>query len=190
MVDAYLVHYSTDYVFDGRKQQAYVEEDPTNPGNVYGKSKLMGEELVRKNCPNHMILRTSWLFGRNGPSFIRAIVNAAKKGGPLRVVNDQKGSPTYTKDLASCTRRLVEAGCRFTYHVTNSGTCTWYELAIKSLEWAGIKGVQIAPVSTMEFASPAPRPGNSVLANTRLEREGFPLMRPWQMAVQEFINFF
>jgi dTDP-4-dehydrorhamnose reductase len=187
---ALLVHYGTDYVFDGFKKDAYFEQDIPNPKNVYGRSKLLGEERIRQNCPEHLILRTSWLFGRNGPNFIQTIVNAAKRSDSLRVVNDQRGSPTYTKDLASHTMRMIEAGCRSTYHLTNSGACTWYELALRSLEWAGIEGVKITAVSTAEFPRPAARPHNSVLANARLERDGLPLMRNWQAAAREYVEGF
>jgi dTDP-4-dehydrorhamnose reductase len=185
---ALLVHYSTDYVFDGQKTGAYLEEDAPNPQSVYGKSKLLGEELVRRQCSDHLILRTSWLFGRNGRNFIRTIVDLARKGTPLRVVNDQRGSPSYSEDVASHTLRMVEAGCRYTYHLTNSGFCTWYDLAVKALEFMGMEGVPVTPVSTREFPRPAPRPANSVLANCRLERDGVPPLRPWQGAVREYIE--
>lgn len=187
---AMLVHYSTDYVFDGQKEAAYVEEDLPNPQNVYGKSKLLGETLIREHCPNHLILRTSWLFGPNGNNFIRTIVNAARKGNPLRVVNDQKGSPSYSKDLAAHTLRMIAAGCRSTYHVTNSGYCTWYELASEAVAWAGMQSIPIAPVSSSEFPRPAPRPANSVLANAHLQRDGLPLMRPWQAAIREYVEHY
>jgi len=183
-----LVHYSTDYVFDGAKKEAYEEEDSPNPQSIYGKSKLLGEDLVRRNCPNYLILRTSWLFGQNGANFIRTMVGAARKDVPLRVVNDQKGSPTYSRDLAAQTRKMIVAGCRSTYHVTNSGCCTWFDLASRALEWAGIKDVSITPVSTSEFPRPAPRPANSTLANTRLKQEGLPLMRSWQAAAKEYVE--
>jgi dTDP-4-dehydrorhamnose reductase len=185
---AWLVHYSTDYVFDGLKSEAYLEDDAPNPRSVYGKSKLLGESLIRRHCPKHMILRTSWLFGPNGPNFLRTIIGAAKKGAPLRVVHDQKGSPTYSRDLAEWTLKMIDAGCRSTYHVTNSGACTWFELASKAVEWAGIEGVSITPVSTSEFPRPAPRPANSVLANARLIQDGLPPMRSWQIAAREYIE--
>jgi dTDP-4-dehydrorhamnose reductase len=185
---AVLVHFSTDYVFDGLKPEGYLEEDVPNPQSIYGKSKLAGENQVRRHCSNHLILRTSWLFGRNGENFIRTIVNAARQGKPLRVVNDQKGSPTYSRDLADHTRILIEAACRGIYHLTNSGSCTWFELAARAVEWAGLGGISVAPVSTSEFPRPAPRPANSVLANWRLQREGFPLMRSWQEAAREYIE--
>jgi len=184
---ALLVHYSTDYIFDGLKPEPYTEEDPPSPRSVYGRSKLRGEELIREMCPNHLILRTAWLFGRHGKNFIRTILSAARTGRPLRVVDDQRGSPTYARDLAARTAKMIEAGCRGTYHVTNSGACTWYELALRSVEWAAIPGVDITPVTTEEFPLPAPRPANSVLASVRLAEAGLPPMRPWQEAVQEYV---
>jgi dTDP-4-dehydrorhamnose reductase len=183
-----LVHYSTDYIFDGLKKDAYLEEDAPNPQSVYGKSKLAGEDLVRRHCPNHLIIRTSWLFGAGGPNFILTIVDAAMRGESLRVVNDQRGSPSYTKDVASHTRKMIERGCRATYHLTNSGSCTWYELSQTALDCLGTKNFQVTPVSTSEFPRPAPRPANSILANARLIRDGLPLMRPWQAAVQEYVE--
>ena len=183
-----LVHYSTDYVFDGLKGEPYREEDQTNPASVYGKSKLRGEELIRDYCQNHMILRTSWLFGFNGGNFITTILKVARTEKQLRVVNDQFGSPTYAKDIAAHTARLINAGCRGIYHLTNSGFCSWYELAVKCVEWAGLSEVLVTPVTTSQFPRPAPRPPNSVLANGRLLREGLPLMRPWQRAAQEFVG--
>ena len=185
---ALLVHYSTDYVFDGRKADAYCESDPPAPVSAYGRSKLIGEERVRSAWQDHLILRTSWAFGRNGKNFIRTIIGAAREGRPLRVVKDQRGSPTYTRDLALHTALMVNAGCRGTYHVTNSGSCTWYELALRALEYAGLERIPVTPVTTADFPRPAKRPSNSVLANSKLQREGLPLMRPWPIAVGEYIN--
>jgi len=185
---ALAVHFSTDYVFDGRKSEPYVEEDPPNPQGVYARSKLAGDEQVHERAAEHLILRISWVFGANGRNFIRTIVGAARERPVLRIVDDQRGSPSYTPDIAAATRRLIEAGARGTYHVTNSGFCTWYELAARAVEWAGLTGVEVVPVSTREFPRPAPRPANSVLANARLAREGFPLLRPWQEAAREYVE--
>jgi len=182
-----LVHYSTDYVFDGLKPEPYVEDDPPSPQGVYARSKLLGETRVRERAPEHLVLRISWVFGAGGRNFVRTIVGAARTGPALRVVDDQRGSPSYTRDLALQTRRMVEAGCRGLYHVTNSGACTWYELAVQSIAWAGITGVEVTPVTTGEFPRPAPRPANSVLANARLAREGWPLLRPWSDAAREYV---
>lgn len=183
-----IVYYSTDYVFDGTKPEPYQEEDTPNPGSVYGRSKLLGEELVRSLCPNHLILRTSWVFGRNGKNFIRTILTEAHRGQPLLVVNDQRGSPSYTQDLAKHSRQMLQAGCRGTYHLTNSGSCTWYELASQVIKWAGLADYMVLAVTTAEYPRPARRPANSVLANARLEREEFPLMRTWQEAAQEYVR--
>jgi dTDP-4-dehydrorhamnose reductase len=186
-VGAILVYYSTDYVFDGTHTEPYREEDTPNPLSVYGKSKWNGEELVRSRCADHLILRTSWLFGCNGKNFIRTIVGAARKGQPLRVVDDQRGSPTFTRDLADRTLSLLDAGCRGTYHVTNRGDCSWYELAVRSVEYAAVAGAAVAPVKTHEYPRPAPRPACSVLAHARMQKEGFPPMRPWQDAARDYI---
>jgi dTDP-4-dehydrorhamnose reductase len=183
-----LVHYSTDYVFNGLKGEPYQEEDQTNPASVYGKSKLRGEELIRDYCRDHLILRTSWLFGPHGSNFITKTLRVARTEKKLRVVNDQIGSPTFTKDLSAHTALMLEAGCRGTYHLTNSDSCSWYELAAKCVEWAGLPEVSVTPVTTSEFPRPAPRPPNSILANARLLREGIPMMRPWQQAAQEFVE--
>jgi len=185
---AAFVHYSTDYVFDGQRPEPYEEEHPPHPVSVYGMSKLKGEELVRSACPAHLIVRTSWLFGPHGRNFIRTIVAAARNGGPLRVVHDQRGSPTYTKDLASWTRMLCERGCRGIYHVTNDGVCSWYDLASSAVRWAGMEEVEVAPVTTAEFPRPAQRPANSALANARLRKEGLPTMRDWKAATKEYVE--
>jgi len=187
-VGALFIHYSTDYVFDGRKTEGYYEDDAPGPVSVYGKSKLLGEELVRRNSPEHMIIRVSWLFGANGVNFIRTIVGAAGKGNPLRVVNDQRGSPTYTKDVARQTLKMIEAGCHGTYHVTNGGDCSWYDLAVKAVAWAKINGISITPVTSSEYPRPAPRPASSILVDTRLIREGLPRLRPWQEAAREYVE--
>jgi dTDP-4-dehydrorhamnose reductase len=184
---ALLIHYSTDYVFDGLKPAPYTEEDATGPRSAYGRSKLRGEELVRASGVQHLILRTAWLFGCGGKNFIRTMLKAARVGQVLRVVDDQRGSPTYARDLAAATVRLVAGAARGTYHVTNGGSCTWYELACRSIEWAQIPAITIAPVSTSEYPLPAPRPANSVLADSRLRRDGFEPLRSWQEAVQEYI---
>ena len=189
-VGALFVHYGTDYIFDGRKTEGYREDDAPGPVSVYGKSKLLGEDLVRRNSPEHMILRISWLFGANGANFIRTIVGAARKGNPLRVVNDQRGSPTYAKDVAAQTLKMVEAGCRETYHVTNGGDCTWYDLAVQAVAWAKFPDISVTPVASSEFPRPAPRPASSILVDTRLAREGLPRLRPWQEAAREYVEQF
>ena len=185
---ALFVHYGTDYIFDGGKTEGYKEDDAPGPSGVYGKSKLLGETLVRRNSPEHMIIRISWLFGANGANFIRTIVDAARKGNPLRVVNDQRGSPTYAKDVAAQTLKMIESGCRGTYHVTNGGDCTWYDLAVQVVAWAKIPDISITPVASSEYKRPAPRPAYSILTDTRLTREGLSRLRSWQDAAREYVE--
>jgi dTDP-4-dehydrorhamnose reductase len=154
---------------------------------VYGKSKLRGEELVRSCCADHLILRTAWLFGCHGKNFIRTIVEAARAGRNLRVVDDQLGSPTYSLDLAALTRAIIMAGLRGTCHATNSGACTWFELARKAVAWAGLSGIEVEPVTTEDFPRPAPRPACSILIDTRLRAAGLPTMRHWEEAARDYI---
>jgi dTDP-4-dehydrorhamnose reductase len=182
-IGAKLVHYSTDYVFDGRKKKGYNEADPQNPVNMYGKTKMMGEKVVGDQIDEHYILRTAWLYGKNGPNFVKTMIDLAGRQPELKVVNDQFGSPTYTLDLAKKTREIVDdKKIKFgTYHVTNSGTCSWYEFAVKIFEILG-KDVKITPVTTAEFPRPAKRPMYSILRNTKLSA-----LRPWEEALKEYL---
>ncbi|MFQ5928348.1 MAG: dTDP-4-dehydrorhamnose reductase [Acidobacteriota bacterium] len=182
-----LLYYSTDYVFDGRQGRPYREWDPANPVNEYGRSKLAGEFFVRSLCPLHLIVRTSWLFGPGGSHFVRKVLERAKKEEHLNVVNDQRGSPTFSTDLAYMTLCLIEGGKRGTYHVTNSGDCTWYEFAC---EIAAVKGIPIKvnPIDGSACSAPALRPVYSVLDNYLLKLEGIPVLRPWQNALAAFLG--
>lgn len=182
-----LVSYSTDYVFDGTSQRAYREWDPTNPINEYGRTKMIGEEMIRSFCPRNLIIRTSWLFGEGGSHFVDNIQARAKGQDRISVVSDQRGAPTYTADLAEMTAILIERGLVGTYHVTNSGDCSWHEFASKIFELKGID-ITVEPVSTESFPTPAKRPKNSVLENFNLKLEGIPPLRRWQTALSEFLG--
>jgi dTDP-4-dehydrorhamnose reductase len=184
---ASLVAISTDYVFDGQGRSPYREYDPTGPRSVYGASKWAGEQAVREVHPRHMIVRTSWLYGRGGPNFIDTILRKARAGEPLKVVNDQRGSPTYTVDLAAALVRLAATGQYGTYHVTNSGDCTWYDLARFAIESAGLR-VSLEPTDSASFARPAPRPAYSVLSNQFYEATTGERMPDWQDAVERFVR--
>jgi len=185
-VGAFFVHISTDYVFDGAKLEHYVEDDPTNPLSVYGASKLAGEEAVRAALDQHCIVRTAWLYGVHGNSFPRTILTAARQGKPLRVVNDQRGCPTYTVHLAQALAAIIERPGFGTYHAVNSGDCTWYDFARAALQEAGI-AAGITPCTTREFPRPAPRPVNSVLGTAKLQRTFGVQLPPWQQGVAEFV---
>ncbi|MFB3879881.1 MAG: dTDP-4-dehydrorhamnose reductase [Armatimonadota bacterium] len=184
---AFFVHLSTDYVFDGRKPGPYLEDDPPNPSSVYGESKLAGEQAVRAALAEHCIVRTAWLYGLHGKSFPRTILTVAQQGKPLRVVNDQRGCPTYTVHLARALAAIIEQPHYGTYHAVNSGNCTWYDLACAALREAGI-AADIAPCATSEFPRPAPRPANSVLDTSRLQRTFGLQLPPWQQGIAEFVR--
>lgn len=166
---AVLLHISTDYVFDGEKEGPYEIWDTPNPINAYGKSKLWGENYVRSLMHRYFIVRTSWLFGKGGKNFVTTMLELAKRGEPIRVVNDQRGCPTYTVDLARACADLVESGCFGIYHVTNQGATTWYEFAKEILRCAGLR-VHALPITSEELPRPARRPRNSELASFPLER--------------------
>ncbi len=183
-----LIHLSTDYVFDGAKAEPYVEWDATGPLSVYGRSKLLGEEWVRQQCPDHFIVRTAWLYGLPGPNFVTAILARGRSltpAGELKVVQDQRGTPTSALALAPQLLALAATEAFGTYHATCQGETTWYEFAGLILAAAGIP-VRLTPCTTEEFPRPAPRPANSVLANRLLQVAGLDLMPTWQVAFQEF----
>ena len=183
-----LIHLSTDYVFDGAKLGPYVEWDATGPLSVYGRSKLLGEEWVRQQCPDHFIVRTAWLYGVPGPNFVTAILARGRSlapDGELKVVQDQRGTPTSTLALAPQLLALAATEAFGTYHATCQGETTWYEFAGLILKAAGIT-VRVTPCTTAEFPRPAPRPANSVLENRLLQVAGLDRMPAWQAAFQEF----
>ena len=172
-----LIHLSTDYVFDGTKPGPYVEWDATSPLSVYGRSKLLGEEWVRQQCPDHFIVRTAWLYGMPGPNFVTAILARGRHlapDGELKVVDDQRGTPTSALALAPQLLALAATEAFGTYHATCQGETTWFEFAGLILKTAGIT-VRVTPCTTAEFPRPAPRPANSVLENRLLKVAGLDL---------------
>ncbi len=181
-----LLYISTDYVFDGTKGSPYNEWDEPNPVSVYGLSKLMGERFVSSLTNKYYIVRTSWLYGPYGKNFVDTIVRLLSEKESLKVVNDQHGSPTFTEDLAKKIRELLGKGYG-TYHITNSGSCTWFDFAVAIASQKGIKK-PILPITSEEFNRPAKRPPYSVLANTFLRLEGISETRHWQEALQEYLS--
>jgi dTDP-4-dehydrorhamnose reductase len=181
---ALLVHYSTDYVFDGTAARPYREDDVPRPIGVYGASKLAGEHLVAAAGAEHLLVRTSGVFGRGGSeqkggSFVERILAQARAGQPLRVVADQVFAPTFAPDLAAASIALVRCGARGLYHVTNAGSCSWHELAVAALAAAGLDvPVEPIPVATLRLA--ARRPAYSVLDGSRYLERGLPPLRSWR----------
>ncbi len=183
-----LCYISTDYVFDGGKPTPYVENDTPNPLNIYGASKLQGEKHVAELLPAAWIVRTSWLFGPLGKNFVRTILERARQGNPLRVVDDQFGAPTYTVDLAEKLERIVMKGKPGIYHATSHGYCSWFEFAGEILRQAGLSHIPLAAIPTSASDRRALRPRNSRLAHTRLESEGLGLLPPWQDALKRYLD--
>lgn len=178
-VGASMVYISSDYVFDGTNGRPYTEFDRVNPQSVYGRSKEAGEQKVREVLDDHYIVRTSWVHGVHGGNFAKTMLRLGRERGAVSVVDDQTGSPTFTADLAPQLRRLVASECPGTYHLTNSGHCTWFEFARSIFETAGLP-VELTPTDSASFAAPAPRPQHSVLDNLMARQIGLPAMPAWQ----------
>ena len=180
-----LCYLSTDYVFDGASNRPYEPDDPVHPLNVYGDSKAAGERAVREEAGRWLIIRTSWLFGAARASFPEKILQAANSQQELKVVADQIGSPTYTKDLASAIRELVRLDAHGILNITNSGTCSWFEFAKETLERAG-RSTPVFPITSAEAGRPARRPAYSVLSPKASATCGIAL-RSWQEALQVYL---
>ena len=189
-VDAAMVYVSTDYVFNGQLGRAYTEFDPTDPQGVYGRSKEAGERLVRQVLPRHYIVRTSWVQGGQGGNFVKTMLRLASERDALSVVDDQVGSPTFTFDLAPAIRELVVSGRHGTFHVTNTGHCSWFEFAQAVFAEAGIRpgvDLDLSPTDTATFGAPAPRPAFSVLDNLQARMAGLQPLPHGQVSLQRLI---
>jgi len=185
--DIPLLHVSTDFVFNGEGRLAYTEFDRPDPRGVYGKSKYAGECYVTGLLNRYFICRTSWLFGVGGPNFVKTMLKAGRERNSVRVVDDQEGSPTYSRDLALKILEIIEGGSYGIYHLSNSGSCTWNEFTKVIFEIAGIN-TPVLPVSTADLGRPAPRPRYSVMRGLALEIQGIEPMRHYREAVEEFIR--
>jgi dTDP-4-dehydrorhamnose reductase len=198
-VGARVLHFSTDYVFDGQGSEPYREDAPTAPRGVYARSKLQGEQRLLAACPEGAtVVRTSWLFGPNGPSFVRTMTQLLAQKEELRVVDDQRGRPTYTVDLADAALSLVGLGHAGAppgvYHFANAGAVTWhaFTLAIRDAcvrRGLPVKTERILPVTTAEFPRPAPRPAYSVLDTTRVEQALASAPRPFQATLDDYYEY-
>jgi len=178
-----LVHFSTDYVFDGESPLGYSEFDEPNPINIYGSSKLKGEKLIQENTENFYIIRTSWLFGPNGKNFVETMLKIGPEKGKLDVVDDQVGNPTYTLDLAKAVQRLITHANEYgIYHITNAEPVSWFDFAEEIFDLADLN-VKVSPVSSDEFKRPAKRPECSILLN-----EKFPPLRSHTEALEEYLK--
>lgn len=181
-----LIHISTDYVFDGNKKTPLIEEDKPEPKTVYGKTKLEGERFIQEYTKKYFILRTAWLYGIHGKNFVMTMLNLAKKNNEIKVVHDQIGSPTYSKDLSEAISELLKSDRYGIYHVTNKGEVSWYDFAKKIFELRNIE-INVKPCTTEEFPRPAPRPHYSVLNNQKWINNGFTPLRNYDEALNEYL---
>ncbi len=183
-VGAPILHLSSDYVFDGRKGEPYVESDATAPLSAYGESKLAGEAPTIEANPRHFVVRSAWLFGLAGPNFVDTMVRLGRERDEVRVVDDQVGSPTFCVDLAEALVALVATDDHGIHHVAGGGACSWAELAAETFALAGVD-CRVVPVASSEMDRPAPRPAFSALAS---ERAATPRLRPWQEGLQAYLG--
>lgn len=184
-IGAKLVQISTDYVFDGSKGTPYLEDDLQKPLSVYGESKLAGE-MNAAMAPDHLVVRTQWLYGIHGKNFVETMIRLGSEKSELTVVDDQIGSPTFTKDLALAIKALIEKGCSGTYHAANSGFCSWNGFARAIFEEQG-RSVTVNPMTTEELNRPARRPLYSTLDCSKLTADTGFVPRPWREALKEYL---
>jgi len=188
-----LIHISTDYVFDGKRvpPEGYTEADSTNPLSEYGKTKLLGEKAVMEYAENKLILRTAWLYSAYGRNFLKTILQLALQDPkrPLKVVNDQYGTLTWSRTLALQIEKLLDGRLQGIVHATSEGYCTWFEAARFFLEKMGLQH-NLQPCTTKEYPTPAARPANSILLNTRLDHSGLSAFGCWQDDIDAFVKVY
>ena len=187
MIDAKMVYISTDYVFDGQGDEPQSESKLTNPVNYYGYSKEQGEQIIRDIVEKHFIIRTSWLYGKNGSNFVKTMLKLAQTKDEISVVSDQIGAPTYTKDLAVLICDMIQTTKYGTYHGVNEGYCSWYEFALAIFEKAGVN-INVNPITTSEYPSKAKRPLNSRLSKENLDRNRFMRLPKWKDALDRYLK--
>lgn len=186
-INAKMLYISTDYVFDGTKNGFYEVDDKPNPINVYGKTKLLGEQAVQKILDKYFIVRISWVFGEHGNNFVKTMLRLGKERKEISVVADQYGSPTYTVDLAPLLIEMIQTEKYGIYHATNEGVCTWTEFAEEIFTIAGMD-VKVNHITTAEYPTRAKRPMNSRLSKKSLSINGFRVLTNWQSAVKKYIR--
>jgi len=186
LIDAKMVYVSTDYVFDGKGNEPQSEEKQPAPVNYYGYTKAQGEQIVKSTIEKHFIIRTSWLYGKNGSNFVKTMLKLAKEKNEIRVVNDQIGAPTYSRDLAILICDMIQTNKYGIYHCANEGFCSWYDFACEIFKKAGIN-LKVNPISSAEYPSRAKRPLNSRLSKGNLDKNGFKRLPRWEDALERYL---
>ena len=182
-----LLYTSTDYIFGGEGDTPFETDSTPAPCNYYGLTKYEGEQAVKKYCPNHFIVRISWVFGVHGKNFVYTMLRLAENNREIRVVNDQTGSPTFTPDISKLICDMIATDKYGVYHATNEGFCTWAEFAAEIMRRAG-KDTKIIPISTEQYPTPAKRPRNSRLSKKSLDDAGFTRLPRWEDALDRFLK--
>jgi len=185
-LDAKMVYISTDYVFDGEKEEPYEVTDTPNPVNYYGYTKYLGEEAVKNNLEKYFIVRISWVFGKNGNNFVKTMLRLGQERKEIKVVCDQIGSPTYTFDLAKLLCDMIQTDKYGIYHATNEGYCSWYEFACEIFKIAGMD-VKVIPIKSEEYSTRAKRPRNSRLSKENLVEKKISVLPKWNTSLEKFI---
>lgn len=186
-ISSKLIHISTDFVFEGLRKTPYFEYDETNPISAYGKTKLAGEWAVRNETKRHFILRTSWLYGKNGNNFVKTMIKIGKQNSEVKVVIDQVGTPTYTKDLIFAIKAVMNTELYGTYHFSNEGECSWNGFAKKIFELMDMK-TEVLDTSSAEFIRPAKRPSYSVMDKNHIKAAFLLNIPTWENSLQAFIE--
>lgn len=186
-LDAKMVYISTDYVFNGEKEEPYEVTDTPNPVNYYGYTKYLGEEEVKNNLEKYFIVRISWVFGKNGNNFVKTMLRLGQERKEIKVVCDQVGSPTYTYDLTRLLCDMIQTDKYGIYHATNEGYCSWYDFACEIFKVAGMD-VKVIPITSEEYPTRAKRPINSRLNKSDLYNKGFIQLNNWKEATRDYLS--
>ncbi len=187
-LDCKMIYISTDFVFSGEGERPWETDDAAGPISVYGRTKYEGETEVKSRLDKFFIVRISWVFGKNGNNFVKTMLRIGKENGAVKVVDDQIGSPTYTRDMAVLLADMVQTEKYGVYHASNEGFCSWYEFAKEIFRLAGMDEVSVTPITSDQFPAKAKRPFNSRMSKEKLIKEGFNKLPSWQDALKRYLQ--
>lgn len=187
-LDCKMIYISTDFVFSGEGERPWETDDAAGPISVYGRTKYEGETEVKSRLDKFFIVRISWVFGKNGNNFVKTMLRIGKENGAVKVVDDQIGSPTYTRDMAVLLADMVQTEKYGVYHASNEGFCSWYEFAKEIFRLAGMDEVSVTPITSDQFPAKAKRPFNSRMSKEKLVKEGFNKLPSWQDALKRYLQ--
>lgn len=187
-LDCKMIYISTDFVFSGEGERPWETDDAAGPISVYGRTKYEGETEVKSRLNKFFIVRISWVFGKNGNNFVKTMLRIGKENGAVKVVDDQIGSPTYTRDMAVLLADMVQTEKYGVYHASNEGFCSWYEFAKEIFRLAGMDEVSVTPITSDQFPAKAKRPFNSRMSKEKLIKEGFNKLPSWQDALKRYLQ--